>query len=85
LPEATQVKQILEESNAKQATLTIAAVQPTGMMNTQRGQLLHSSAGQMIITASWQLVDGTIYSDLKNPSDFTTKGRVAPTNLEHPS
>jgi plastocyanin len=55
-----RVKQILHESKAKEATVTIAAVQPTVMTDRQSGELLHSSAGQIIITANWQLVDGAI-------------------------
>jgi hypothetical protein len=64
-----RVKQILHESKAKEATVTIAAVQPTVMTDRQSGELLHSSAGQIIITANWQLVDGAIYSEPKNPTD----------------
>ena len=65
-----RVKQILHESKAKEATVTIAAVQPTVMTDRQSGELLHSSAGQIIITANWQLVDGTIYSEPKNPTEI---------------
>jgi hypothetical protein len=63
-----RVKQILDESKAKEATVTIAAVQPTVMTDRQSGELLHSSAGQVIITANWQLVDGALYSEPKNPT-----------------
>jgi plastocyanin len=65
-----RVKQILHESKAKEATVTIAAVQPTVMTDRQSGELLHSSAGQIIITANWQLVDGAIYSEPKNPTEI---------------
>ena len=51
-----RVKLILNESKSKEATMTIAAVQPTVMTNRQSGELLHSSAGQVIITANWQLI-----------------------------
>jgi hypothetical protein len=65
-----RVKQILHESKAKEATVTIAAVQPTVMTDRQSGELLHSSAGQIIITANWQLVNGTIYSEPMNPTEI---------------
>ncbi len=65
-----RVKQILYESKAKEATVTIAAVQPTVMTDRQSGELIHSSAGQVIITANWQLVDGAIYSEPKNPTEI---------------
>jgi plastocyanin len=53
--------------------MTIAAVQPTVMTDRQSGELLHSSAGQVIITANWQLVDGALYSEPKNPTEITNK------------
>ena len=53
--------------------MTIAAVQPTVMRDRQSGELLHSSAGQIIITANWRLVDGALYSEPKNLSDITNK------------
>lgn len=68
-----RVKQILDESKAKKATVTIAAVQPTVMTDRQTGELLHSSAGQVIITANWQLVDGALYSEPKNPTEIANK------------
>jgi plastocyanin len=42
--------------------VTIAAVQPT-LLTSADGQLIHSSGGQVIITANWQLIDGKFYSD----------------------
>ena len=60
-----RVKQILDESKAKEAAVTIAAVQPTVMIDRQSGELLHSSAGQVIITANWQIVNGALYSEPK--------------------
>jgi plastocyanin len=68
-----RVKQILDESKAKEATVTIAAVQPTVMTDRQSGKLLHSSAGQVIITANRQLVEGSIYSEPKNPTQIANK------------
>jgi len=64
---------MLEKSKAKQATLTIAAVQSTVMLNRQSGRLIHSSACQITNTANWQLVDGMAYSDPKKPSDIANK------------
>lgn len=57
-----RVKQIIEDLKSKSATVTIAAVQPTVIANKETGELLHSSAGQVIITANWQIVDGSLYS-----------------------
>jgi plastocyanin len=68
-----RVKRILDESKAKEAALTIAAVQPTVMTDRQSGKLLHSSAGQVIITANWQLVEGALYSEPKNPVEIANK------------
>jgi plastocyanin len=59
----TRVRQILDESKAKEATVTIAAIQPTVMTDRQSGKLLYSSAGQVIITSNWQTIDGTVYSE----------------------
>jgi plastocyanin len=58
-----RVRQILDESKAKEATVTIAAVQPTVMTDRQSGELLYSSAGQVVITSNWQMIDGTVYSE----------------------
>src|SRR5918995_318013 len=68
-----RVKQILDESKAKEAAVTIAAVQPIVMTDRQTGQLLHSSAGQVIITANWQMVEGAPYSEPKNPTEIANK------------
>jgi hypothetical protein len=64
-----RVKHILDESKAKEAAVTIAAVQPTVMIDRQTGQLLQSSAGQVIATANWQMMDRALYSEPKNPRD----------------
>jgi len=71
-----RVKQILDEAKAKEATVTIAAVQPTVMVDRQSGELLYSSAGQVIITSNWQTIGGTVYSE---PQSFAT---VADRSLE---
>jgi hypothetical protein len=42
-------------------------------MDRKSGELLHSSSGQIIITANWLLVDGALYPEPKNPSDITNK------------
>ena len=68
-----RVKQILDESKAKEAAVTIAAVQPIVMTDRQTGQLHHSSAGQVIITANWQMVEGALYSEPKNPTEIANK------------
>ena len=68
-----RVKQILDESKSKEAAVTIAAVQPIVMTDRQSGQLLHSAAGQVIITANWQMVEGALYSQPKNPRDCKQK------------
>jgi plastocyanin len=68
-----RVKQILDESKAKEAAVTIAAVQPTVMADRESGELLHSSAGQVIITVNWQIVDGTLYSKPKNTAEIANK------------
>src|ERR671915_1353825 len=58
-----RVKQILDDAKAKQATVTIAAVQPAVMIDRQSGQLLYSSAGQVVITSNWQTIGGTAYPE----------------------
>jgi plastocyanin len=68
-----RIKQILDESKAKEAAVTIAALQPTVMADRESGELLHSSAGQVVITANWQMVDGTFYSEPKNPAEIANK------------
>jgi plastocyanin len=69
----SRVKQILDESEAKKATMTIAAVEPTVMTDRQSGELLHSSADQVIITANCQLIDGTLYSEPKTLTEIANK------------
>jgi plastocyanin len=71
-----RVRQILDDAKSKQATVTIAAVQPTVMTDRQSGKLLYSSAGQVVITSSWQTIGGTIYPE---PQSFAA---VADRSLE---
>jgi plastocyanin len=71
-----RVRQILDDAKAKQATVTIAAVQPAVMIDRQSGESSHSSAGQVVITSNWQTVGGTVYSE---PQSFAA---VADRSLE---
>jgi len=71
-----RVRQILEDAKSKQATVTIAAVQPTVMVDRQTGESTHSSAGQVVITSNWQTIGGTTYPE---PQSFTA---VADRSLE---
>jgi plastocyanin len=71
-----RVRQILEDAKAKQATVTIAAVQPTVMVDRQTGESTYSSAGQVVITSNWQTIGGAAYPE---PQSFTA---VADQNLE---
>ena len=72
----TRVRQILDDAKARQATVTIAAVQPTVMVNRQTGESSHSSAGQVVITSNWQTIGGAAYAE---PQGFTA---VADQSLE---
>lgn len=56
----TRVQQIIAETKGK--AVTIAAVQPT-LLITSDGKSIHSSGGQVIITANWQLIEGRPYSN----------------------
>lgn len=55
----SRVKEILADS--KDRAITAAAVQPTAFVNPD-GSVLHSSAGQVIMTSNLQLVDGRPYT-----------------------
>jgi hypothetical protein len=68
-----RIKQILDESKAKEAAVTIAAVQPTLMADRGNGEHFLSTAGQVIITANWQMMDGAFYSEPKNPAEIANK------------
>src|SRR5215204_3168870 len=78
-----RVRQILDDAKSKQATVTIAAVQPTVMTDRQSGELLYSSAGQVVITSNWQMMDGAFYSEPKNPAEIADKKGVTSTDLEY--
>ena len=71
-----RVRQILNDAQAKQATVTIAAVQPAVMIDRQSGESLYSSAGQVVITSNWQTIGGAAYPE---PQNFAA---VADRNLE---
>lgn len=61
-----RVRQILDDAKAKQATLTIAAVQPAVMIDRQTGESTYSSAGQVVITSNWQTIGGVAYSEAQS-------------------
>lgn len=71
-----RVRQILDDAQAKQATVTIAAVQPAVMIDRQSGESHYSSAGQVVITSNWQTIGGAAYPE---PQNFAA---VADRNLE---
>lgn len=71
-----RVRQILDDAQAKQATVTIAAVQPAVMIDRQSGESHYSSAGQVVITSNWQTIGGAAYPE---PQNFAA---VANRNLE---
>lgn len=71
-----RVRQILNDAQAKQATVTIAAVQPAVMIDRQSGESHYSSAGQVVITSNWQTIGGAAYPE---PQNFAA---VADRNLE---
>jgi plastocyanin len=71
-----QVRQILDDAKSKQATVTIAAVQPAVMIDRQSGESSHSPAGQVVITSNWQTIGGTAYPE---PQSFAI---VADRSLE---
>lgn len=72
----TRIQQILSEAKARKAAVTIAAVQPTVMVDSQSGQLMHSSGGQVVITANWQMINGAPYLEPK------TFGEIANQRIE---
>jgi plastocyanin len=63
-----RVRQILDDAKAQKATVTIAAVQPTVMLDRQTGESTYSSAGQVVITSNWQTIGGAAYPE---PQSFT--------------
>jgi plastocyanin len=71
-----RVRQILDDAKARKATVTIAAVQPTVMVDRQTGESSYSSAGQVVITSNWQTIGGAAYPE---PQSFAA---VADQGLE---
>ncbi len=71
-----RVQQILDDAKAKQATVTIAAIQPTLMVDRQTGKQSYSPGGQVVITSNWQTIGGTVSSE---PQSFAA---VADRSLE---
>ena len=68
-----RVKQILDQAHNVKAAVTIAAVQPTVMIDSQSGQVMHSSGGQVIITANWQIIDGVPYLEPQTYDQIANK------------
>jgi plastocyanin len=66
----SRVQEILAQT--KGSAVTIAAVQPTAFVEPD-GKVSHSGAGQVIITANWQLVGGQPYSDAESFSFIAGK------------
>ena len=71
-----RVQQILGDAKARQATVTIAAIQPTLMVDRQSGKQSYSPGGQVVITSNWQTIGGT---GSLEPQSFAA---VANKNLE---
>lgn len=71
-----RVRQILDDAKARKATVTIAAVQPTVMVDRNTGESTYSSAGQVVITSNWQTIGGATYPE---PQSFAA---VADQSLE---
>ena len=70
-----RVKEILDGIRGE-AAVTIAAVQPT-VLTDAGGNLIHSSGGQILITANWQLVGGRPYSAAASFGDLESKQGVS--------
>jgi plastocyanin len=69
----TKVKQIINEQKGK--AITIAAIQPTSVMESKDGKVSYSSTGpgQIIITSNWQYVNGKFYSNTANFNELDNK------------
>jgi plastocyanin len=68
-----KVKQIINEQKGK--AVTIAAIQPTSVMESKDGKVSYSSTGpgQIIITSNWQYVNGKFYSNTANFNELDNK------------
>jgi plastocyanin len=69
----TKVKQIINEQKGK--AITIAAIQPTSVMESKDRKVSYSSTGpgQIIITSNWQYVNGNFYSNSANFNELDNK------------
>jgi len=69
----TKVKQIINEQKGK--AVTIAAIQPTSVMESKDKKVNYhaSGPGQIIITSNWQYVNGNLYSNSANFNELDNK------------
>jgi hypothetical protein len=69
----TKVKQIINEQKGK--AITIAAIQPTSVMESKDKKVNYgaSGPGQIIITSNWQYVNGNFYSNSANFNELDNK------------
>jgi plastocyanin len=67
------VKQIISEQRDK--VVTIAAIQPTAVLQSIDNKSTYRSAGpgQIRITANWQYIDGNLYSNTANFKEIENK------------
>ena len=68
-----RVKQIISEQRDK--AVTIAAIQPTAVLQSIDNKSTYRSAGpgQIRITANWQYLDGSLYSNTANFKEIENK------------
>lgn len=69
-----RIKEILDNANANNAAVTIAAVQPTVYKYRSDVNLAHSGSGMLIMTVNKQMVDNQPY--LEAASFNTLQGKV---------
>lgn len=69
----TKVKQIINEQKGK--AITIAAIQPTSVLQSKDKKVSYSASGpgQIIITSNWQYVNGNFYSNTANFNELDNK------------
>jgi plastocyanin len=68
-----RIKQIISEQRDK--AVTIAAIQPTAVLQSIDNKSTYRSAGpgQIRITANWQYIDGNLYSNTANFKEIENK------------
>lgn len=68
-----RIKQIISEQKDK--AVTIAAIQPTAVLQSIDNKSTYRSAGpgQIRITANWQYIDGNLYSNTANFNEIENK------------